>query len=57
MKFFVEGTMLISGKERKFVKELEAASEVRAKEIAFCELGANHKVPRSRIKISLVEKV
>ncbi|MBM3228842.1 50S ribosomal protein L18a [Candidatus Parvarchaeota archaeon] len=57
MKFFVEGTMSISGVEKQFVLELEAQSEKLAKEKALCDLGSNHKLPRSKINISKVEKV
>ncbi|MFA5105683.1 MAG: 50S ribosomal protein L18Ae [Candidatus Micrarchaeia archaeon] len=57
MKFFVEGVMTIAGKEKKFLKEVSAQSEKLAKEKALSMLGANHKIPRTKIKVKLVEKV
>ncbi len=57
MKYFVEGVMLVSGKEKKFLKEISAQSEKLAKEKALSMLGANHKISRTKIKVTLVEKV
>ncbi len=57
MKYFVEGVMTIANKEKKFLKEINAQSDKLAKEKALTILGANYKIPRTKIKVTLVEKV
>jgi ribosomal protein L20A (L18A) len=54
MKFIVEGTMMVSGQEKAFVKEIEAASKKRAEELATQKIGADHKLKRSQIKIAKI---
>ena len=56
MKFAVEGTFKNGSKDRAFLKEIEATSEERARELTFSQLGANHAIGRSRIKIKSVRR-
>ena len=59
MKVFrVSGTFEM-GRERrqKFVKEVAAEDEARAREILFSDIGSKHGTPRRRISIASVEAI
>ena len=43
--------------KQRFVKEIAADDEARAREILFSELGSKHGAPRRRITIASVEEV
>jgi ribosomal protein L20A (L18A) len=55
MKFLVSGMIKIGS--RKFKKEIEAASERRARELAYTLLGAQQGLSRTQIAIDSVSKV
>jgi ribosomal protein L20A (L18A) len=44
-------------RRQKFVKEVAAEDEARAREVLFSELGSKHGTPRRRIAIASVEEV
>jgi ribosomal protein L20A (L18A) len=56
MKFIVQGEMRINGEKKPFVKELEAASEKRARELVCRKIGADHRLKESLIEIKSVER-
>jgi ribosomal protein L20A (L18A) len=55
MKYYVEGKMKVGTITQKFVKEIDAISEKRAKEIILTKLGSDHKLKRTQIEITKVE--
>ena len=59
MKIFrVSGTFQMGRlRKQKFVKEVAAEDEARAREILFSDLGSKHGTPRRRIAIASVEEV
>ena len=57
MKFVVSGSMKIKGVPKTFVKELEAASQSRAKELVYQTIGSDHRLPRTLIKIMKIEEM
>lgn len=57
MKFIVEGTMQQRGKPQAFVKEIEAASTSRAKELAYTLIGSDHALARGQVKIAKVTEM
>jgi len=57
VKFEVTGTMKAGGNVRPFVKEIEAGSEERAREVAYQRIGADHHIGREKVKIKSVEKM
>ncbi len=57
MKFVVSGNMQIKGVPKTFVKELEAASKSRATELIYQQIGADHRLPRTQIKITKIEEM
>jgi len=56
MKFSVSGKIKTGGKNRTFVKELEAKSENDAKEKTYALFGSNNRLRRTMILIEKVEK-
>lgn len=57
MKYIVEGTFVDGKQTRKFVKEIDATSETRAKELAYQKIGADHHIGRSKVKIGAVGRL
>lgn len=57
MKFTVEGTFKNGPTMRSFTKEIEAQNEMRARELAYQKIGADHHIGRGRINIKSVGKV
>ena len=55
MKYLVSGSMKIKGVWKAFVKEMEAASEPRVREMVFTNIGSGHRLKRTQIKITSVE--
>ncbi len=55
MKYLVNGSMKVNGAWKAFVKEMEAASEPRVREMVLTNIGADHRLKRTQIKISSVE--
>ena len=55
MKYYVEGKMKIGTITQKFVKQIDAQSEKRAKEIVLSKIGSDHKLKRTQIEITNVE--
>ncbi|MDD5022609.1 MAG: 50S ribosomal protein L18Ae [Candidatus ainarchaeum sp.] len=56
VKFTIKGRINI-GKERKFVKEIDAKSEKEAREQVYALFGSQNKLKRTRVMIDSVEKV
>lgn len=57
MKFVVSGVMKIKGVPKAFVKELEAASESRSRELIYQQIGSDHRLSRTQIKITKIEEM
>jgi ribosomal protein L20A (L18A) len=57
MKFRISGTMKIGRQNRKFEKEIEAATEKYAVEKAYMLIGSANGIPRSKIKVEEAKKV
>jgi len=57
MKFIVEGQMRIIGIWKPFIKEIEAISIARAQELCLQQLGADHRLKRTQIKIKNVQEM
>ncbi|VVB57109.1 50S ribosomal protein L18Ae [uncultured archaeon] len=55
MKYLVNGSMKIKGVWKDFVKEMEATSESRVREMVLTNIGSGHRLKRTQIRIKAVE--
>jgi len=55
MKYLVSGSMKVKGVWKVFVKEMEADSESRVREMVLTNIGADHRLKRTQIKVKTVE--
>lgn len=55
MKFVVYGAMYIKKEWKPFIKETEADSEARVREQVLANIGADHRLRRTQIRIDKVE--
>lgn len=56
-KFNVSGEIELSGKRRKFSREVDAATENAASNKLFALFGSNNRVKRNKIKILNIKKM